>query len=90
MLGVLSTLRHRRRLTNLLGYSLEVDGQSMLKKTIDWDLARTRAKLVELMEPGVLGFYSSAVSVTGFSGHATDALPISIYLDVAADRKLTQ
>lgn len=28
-----------------------IDGQSMLKKTIDWDLARTRAKLVELMVP---------------------------------------
>lgn len=31
----------------------------MLKKTIDWDLVRTRAKLNELMEPGVLGFYNS-------------------------------
>eukprot|EP01133_Synstelium_polycarpum_P017246 gene17246-20551_t len=44
-----------------------IDGQSMLKKTIDWDLVRTRAKLVELMEPGVLGFYNS-VEITEILG----------------------
>ena len=44
-----------------------IDGQIMLKKTIDWDLVRTRAKLVELMEPGVLGFYNS-VEITEILG----------------------
>lgn len=47
-----------------------LDGQSMLKKTIDWDLARARAKLIELMEPGVLGFYNSVeiTEILGFEG----------------------
>lgn len=47
-----------------------LDGQSMLKKTIDWDLVRTRAKLNELMEPGVLGFYNSVeiTEILGFEG----------------------
>ncbi|OZY59781.1 hypothetical protein CJF39_09550 [Pseudomonas lundensis] len=47
-----------------------LDGQSMLKKTIEWDLARARAKLIELMEPGVLGFYNSVeiTEILGFEG----------------------
>jgi hypothetical protein len=47
-----------------------LDGQSMLKKTTEWDLARARAKLIELMEPGVLGFYNSVeiTEILGFEG----------------------
>ncbi|MHC8398015.1 VPA1262 family N-terminal domain-containing protein [Pseudomonas sp. MDT1-17] len=42
-------------------------GQNMQKKTIAWDVARTLAKLQELVEPGVIGFYRS-VKVTEVLG----------------------
>jgi len=54
----------------------------MQKKMIAWDAARTRAKLDELVEPGVIGFYRS-VEVTEVLGVQGKALTNFLTLAVA-------
>lgn len=56
-------------------------GQSMQKKTIVWEVARTLAKLEELVEPGVVGFYRSVevTEVLGVQGRAlTNFLTLAV------------
>src|SRR5471032_1267691 len=53
----------------------------MHKKTIVWDVARTLAKLEELVEPGVIGFYRSVeiTEVIGVQGKAaTNFLTLAV------------
>lgn len=54
----------------------------MHKKTIVWDAARTLAKLEELVEPGVIGFYRS-VEITEVIGVQGKALTNFLTLAVA-------
>lgn len=53
----------------------------MQMKTIVWDVARTRAKLDELVEPGVVGFYRSfeITEVIGVQGNeVTNVLTLAV------------